>query len=162
MIIQNPIYTCIGPRRRTCSFTLATTGSSSLGMRGMEQAARKHSTCHALLQQPARSCGRVLAEPSGWRCLWSHWLWRVGPKRLAATSGYAYELVGFARHRSQAESSDSSSARGSSAQRQAQVQARLHHLQLASTSDQKFRKMLSDVDMSSGIVFCEMWSRAQT
>jgi len=79
---------------------------------------------YPVLQRPASSCGRVVAQPSGGRCLVSH-LWEVEPdlKRrcLAATSDYAHQLVGIACGRFHAEKSDSSSARGRGARRQAQV-----------------------------------------
>jgi len=98
----------------------------------MEQAARQSSTWHAaigkqgypVLQRPASSCGRAVAQLSGGRCLGSH-VWGVEPDTrrscLAATSGYTHQVVRIACGRFRAERHDSSSARGSGARRQVQV-----------------------------------------
>jgi len=122
--------TCIGPRRRKSVCALAITSSSSLGMWGMEQAARKSSTWHATV-------GRIAKVPSPTSA--SKLLWSIGGSTewrrmrltfeecnrgldtrcrcLAAIAVYAHQLVGIACGRFHAESSDSPSARGSGARR---------------------------------------------
>ena len=121
---------CIGPRMKRSLCALTITGSSILGMQGMEQAARKSSTWHAAV---ARSITRVPSSTTASKLLWSSggstewrkmpraYFWGVGPhtsrRCLAAIGGYARQLVEIACGRFHAERSDSSSARGSGTRR---------------------------------------------
>ena len=58
---------CIGPQRRRSLCALAIAGSSNLGMREMEQAARKSSTWHAAVGRITRVPGSTTAS----KVLWS-------------------------------------------------------------------------------------------